>query len=158
MSSLPSKNPRRRLDQVRFENTVVIERPAAEVFAFLADLENVPRWNYAIESTRKISEGPVGVGTTYRQTRTIPSRSEESLEVTDLEPDRRFAVRGDLGPFHGTLTYQLEPAGEATRLVNTADLEARGVMKLAAPLAGGRVRDAVAANLLELKRFLEAKA
>lgn len=141
---------------VRFENTVVIERPPAEVFEFLADFENVPRWNYAIESTRKTSDGPVRVGTTYRQVRTIPSRSEESLEVTELEPDRRLAVRGDLGPLHGTLTYELEETGGATRLVNTADLEAQGVMRLAAPLAAGRVREAVAANLGELKRLLES--
>ena len=36
-----------------FENTVTIQRPAEEVFAFLADFENIPRWNYAIEETKK---------------------------------------------------------------------------------------------------------
>jgi uncharacterized protein YndB with AHSA1/START domain len=48
-----------------FENTVTIQRPAGQVFAFLADFENIPRWNYAIEDTSKISAGPVGVGTRY---------------------------------------------------------------------------------------------
>ena len=56
-----------------FENTVTIQRPADEVFAFLADFENIPRWNYAIEETKKASAGPVGVGTRYRQTRTVPA-------------------------------------------------------------------------------------
>ena len=45
-----------------FENTVTIQRPAEEVFAFLADFENIPKWNYAIEETSKTSAGPVGVG------------------------------------------------------------------------------------------------
>jgi len=31
-----------------FENTVTIQRPVEDVFAFLADFENVPTWNYAI--------------------------------------------------------------------------------------------------------------
>jgi uncharacterized membrane protein len=31
-----------------FENTVLIARPIEDVFAFLSDLENVPKWNYAI--------------------------------------------------------------------------------------------------------------
>ena len=44
-----------------FENTVTIQRPAEEVFAFLADFENIPMWNYAIEETSKASAGPVGV-------------------------------------------------------------------------------------------------
>lgn len=43
-----------------FENTVTIQKPAEEVFAFLADLENIPAWNYAIEDTSKTSAGPVG--------------------------------------------------------------------------------------------------
>jgi uncharacterized protein YndB with AHSA1/START domain len=45
-----------------FENTVTIQRPAEEVFAFLADFENIPTWNYAIDETRKTSAAPVGVG------------------------------------------------------------------------------------------------
>jgi hypothetical protein len=49
------------------------------VFAFLANFENIPTWNYAISETKKTSPGPVGVGTTYRQLRSIPSRSEEGF-------------------------------------------------------------------------------
>jgi uncharacterized protein YndB with AHSA1/START domain len=45
-----------------FENTVLIARPIEDVFGFLSDLENVPKWNYAIVETRKISEGPVAWG------------------------------------------------------------------------------------------------
>ncbi len=73
-----------------FENTVIIQRSVEDVFAFLADFENVPRWNYAIVETRKVSPGPVGVGTTYRQTRSVPRRSEEGLEVTVFEPASRL--------------------------------------------------------------------
>ena len=65
-----------------FENTVTIRRSVEDVFSFLADLENVPKWNYAIVETRKVSAGPVGVGTIYQQVRSVPSRSEEHLEVT----------------------------------------------------------------------------
>jgi len=32
---------------MEFKNTVTIRRPAEDVFAFLADFENVPRWNHA---------------------------------------------------------------------------------------------------------------
>lgn len=140
---------------VDFTNTVVIRRPPGEVFRFLAELENVPTWNYAITETRKTSQGPVGVGTTYRQVRSLPSRSEEALEITEFEPDRRLAIRGGLGPLRGTMSYTLEPVDEGTRLTNAADLEGRGVMKIAAPLAAGRIREAVATNLGVLKDLLE---
>jgi carbon monoxide dehydrogenase subunit G len=142
---------------MEFSNTITIERPPHDVFAFVSDLENVPKWNYAIVETRKISDGPVRVGTTFRQVRSRPSRSEETLQVTQLETDRRFAVHGGLGPFEGTLTYEFEEVSGNTRLTNKADLGARGIRRLAAPLVSGRVREAVAANLETLKRLLEGK-
>jgi hypothetical protein len=65
-----------------FQNTVTIARPADEVFAFLADFGNIPAWNYAIARTVQTSPGPARVGATYRQTRTVPHRSEEGFQVT----------------------------------------------------------------------------
>lgn len=69
---------------MRFSNSLTISRPPDDVFDFLAHFENVPTWNYAISETRKTSNGPVGVGTTYRQTRSILRPSEESFEVTEF--------------------------------------------------------------------------
>jgi carbon monoxide dehydrogenase subunit G len=140
-----------------FTNTVTIDRRPQEVFRFVSDLENVPKWNYAIIATRKTSDGPVDVGTTYRQVRSAPTRSEEQLRVTEFESGRRFAVQGDLGPFVGTLTYEFEDADGRTRLTNTASLEARGLVKIAAPIASARIREAVAENLGALKQLMEQR-
>ena len=142
---------------MEFSNAITIERPTHDVFEFVSDLENVPKWNYAIVESWKTSDGPVRVGTMYRQVRSLPSRSEETLQVTELEPDRRFAIHGGLGPLDGTLTYEFEEVGGNTRLTNRANLEARGIVKLAAPVISGRVREAVAANLETLKQLLEGK-
>jgi uncharacterized protein YndB with AHSA1/START domain len=140
---------------MRFVNTVTIDCPPAEVFAYLSRFENVPRWNYAISETRKVTDGPVGVGTRYHQTRTLPRPADETFEVTEFDPDRRLSIRGDLGPFQGEIDYLLEPAGDSTVLANTMDLRPAGPLRLLAPLAAPRVRSAVAANLQELKRRLE---
>jgi hypothetical protein len=139
-----------------FENTVTIQRPAGEIFAFLADFENVPEWNYAIEDTSKVSAGPVGVGTRYRQTRSVPSRSTEDFEVTVFEPARRLAIHGKIGPFRADISYELEAGADATRLVNHVDLDpARAMLGLVAPLAAPRIKTAVAQNLDKLKLVLE---
>jgi hypothetical protein len=139
-----------------FENALTIHRPVEDVFSFLADFENVPRWNYAIEATRKTSPGPVGVGTTYSQTRSVPRRAEEGFEVTLFEPVSRLAIRGRIGPFQATMSYRLQPADGGTRLTNQVELEpASAPLRLVAPVAVPRVRTAVAANLETLKRILE---
>jgi hypothetical protein len=138
-----------------FENSVQIARPVDEVFAYLVDLEHVPEWNYAISETRKATPGPVAVGTTYRQVRSVPNPAVETLTVMRLDPGRRLDVEGQLGPFDARLSYELEADGDATRLVNSIQLQAHGPVRLTARLARGRVREAVASNLGVLKHILE---
>jgi carbon monoxide dehydrogenase subunit G len=137
-----------------FENTVIIRRPVEEVFSFLADFENVPRWNYAIVETTKVSPGPVGVGTTYRQIRSVPRRSEEGFEVTAFEPPRRLEVQGQIGPFRARISYLLEPTGSGTRLRNAVDLGSSGLSTIVALPVTSRVKHAVAANLDTVKQLL----
>ena len=139
-----------------FTNTVTIDRPARDVFAFLADLENVPRWNYAITETRKTKSGDVGVGTTYEQTRSTPAPSREQLTITEFEPDRHITVVGTLARFPARLEYTMEERDGRTRLSNTVDLRLTGAVRLLGGIAAGRIRSTVAKNLDTLKELLEA--
>ena len=36
-----------------------------EVFAFLSDFANIPKWNYFVLEVRRLSESPIGIGTSY---------------------------------------------------------------------------------------------
>jgi hypothetical protein len=135
---------------------VTIRRAIEDVFAFLADFENVPAWNYAIVETKKTSQGPVGVGTTYRQIRSISGRSEEGFEVTAFEPTSRLEVHGDIGPFIATISYLLTPTGDGTRLSNVVDLRpSSGVLRLLAPLLHPGSRRRWQPTLDSLKQVLE---
>lgn len=140
---------------MRFTNTITIDRPADAVFAYLADLENLPRWNYAIGETRKITSGPVGVGSRYLQTRTIPAHSEETLEVTEFAPDAGLSVRGTLNSLPARISYTLRANGNATTLTNTIELQPPRHLALVAPIALRPIKSAVAANLAVLQEILE---
>jgi hypothetical protein len=139
-----------------FSNPVVIDRPVDEVFAFPSDFENVPKWNYAIAESRRISPGPVAVGATYVQRRQIPKPCEERFTVTALAPGRRLAVQGTRGSFPAKLQYELEPSGVGTVLVNTVELQMTGPLRLLGGIATWRVKAAVAKNLDVLKLLLES--
>jgi uncharacterized protein YndB with AHSA1/START domain len=141
---------------MRFTNTVRIDRSPEEVFAYLAQFENIPRWNYAIAETQQLGSGPVGVGSRYRQVRTLPRRAEEFFEIVAFEPARSLTIRGDIGPFFGDIDYTLEDSDGATLLTNTCELRGRGALGVLTPLATGQVRSAVAANLDVLRRLLES--
>ena len=141
---------------MRFTNTITIHRPREVVFAYLADLENLPSWNYAIQQTRKITPGPVEVGSRYHQVRTVPAHREETLEVVELEPGRRLTVRGTLNTLPAQIGYVLDAEGDTTVLTNTVELSTSGALSLVAPVATRRIRSAVAANLDVLRQVLEA--
>ena len=142
---------------MRFVNSVDVDCPIEDVFAYLADFENIPEWNYAIAETKKTSGGPVEVGTTYRQARTLPRPGEESFEITVYEPNGSLAIRGMLGPFAAELEYHLESVARGTRVTNDVELRPGGILGVVGQLAGSRVKEAVAANLGELKRLLESR-
>lgn len=139
------------------ENEIEIHRPIGEVFEFLANLENIPTWNYAIETTRRIDPGPVGVGSEFRQIRKVPSRSVETIRIDEYEPPTRLVITGRLGPFSARLAYQLESRHDRTSLVNQVDLTPQGAARLLAPVASRTIGAAVADNLEVLKSILEQR-
>ena len=48
-----------------FENAIRIDRLIDEVFAFLSNFENIPKWNYYVLEVRRLSDSPTGIGTIY---------------------------------------------------------------------------------------------
>ncbi|MCB2222729.1 MAG: SRPBCC family protein [Actinobacteria bacterium] len=140
---------------ITFANTLEIERPIDDVFAYLGDLRHVPAWNWAVTSTRKVSEGPIGVGTEFLQTRSTPAPATETLRLTAFEPPHTIAIEGALGPFAARLRYRLEQAGALTRVVNDVELTSPGMLRLAAPILARRIQGSVAENLRVLKALLE---
>ena len=140
---------------IRFDNAVDIERDPDEVYAYLADLEHTPKWNWAIASTKKVTAGPIGIGTRYRQTRSVPRPAVELIEISNLEPGRSVEVTGVLGPFDARLTYELGRTTIGTRLVNRVQLSAPIPLGPLANVLGRRVKASVAENLDVLKAVLE---
>jgi uncharacterized protein YndB with AHSA1/START domain len=76
---------------MEFSNTITIERSRHDVFEFLSDLENIPKWNFAIVETRKTSDGPVRVGTTIGRFGLFPQEARRRFRLpssnqTDASP------------------------------------------------------------------------
>lgn len=142
---------------IEFTNTISINRPVGEVYAYLSDLEHIPEWNWAITETIKTSPGPITVGTRYRQTRSVPQPATEDLEITRLEPNQHIEIDGTLAQFPARISYHLEETESATQLTNTVSLAPQGAVRLVAPLVASRIKGAVADNLNVLKTRLESE-
>ena len=137
---------------LEFENTIRIDRPVEEVFAFLSDFENIPKWNYYVLEVRQLSEGSIGVGTTYHQVR---KSDQQDLRIIEFEPGHTVAVKTlpqsspDL-----EMRFTLYEEGNTTRVRDEWKLNT-GRPAIFERLARGRVKSAVAENLAKLKELLE---
>jgi uncharacterized membrane protein len=137
---------------LEFENTIAIERPIDEVFAFLSDFENIPKWNYYVLEVRQLSESPIGIGTTYHQVR---KSDEQDFRIIEFEANHRVAVKTlpqSSPSFERRFTLYEE--GDTTRIRDQWKLDT-GRPALLERLARGRVKSAVSENLTKLKELLQ---
>ncbi|MGZ6391081.1 MAG: SRPBCC family protein, partial [Ktedonobacterales bacterium] len=129
-----------------------------EVFDFVADERNEPRYNPQMRWAEQTSAGPIGVGTTFRAEITSRGRPVVmTITFTDFERPQRLTSTTHLSTMdiQGTLTF--DPVPQGTRMRWSWELEPRGMLKLMTPvvvLIGRRQERTIWTGL---KRCLEAQ-
>ena len=138
------------------QGSVIIRRPVEEVFAYVSDLTHSAEWQAGLLEVRKLTDGPVGLGTRYAFVRRFMGRKVEAAnEFVAYEPNRKVQFRIASGPMPGQGTYLFEATPDGTKLTSTVELEPGGLSRLAAPLIAASLRREIAAGLPVLKELLE---
>jgi uncharacterized membrane protein len=141
---------------ISVSDTATILMPRAEVYAFVADLGNLPRWQSEVVSTHVSSPGPVRVGLRFTEDVRIGRETVQAhCEITELVDGNRlgFTATSRALEYAGKLTFTDVEAG--TRVDITATFTLRGGRRLLEPAFGGEVRRGVSDELNTLKRLLE---
>ena len=119
----------------RVEAGITIAAPPEAVFAFVADLANLPRWQSGITSAERTSPDPVGVGSTARVVRDMAGQSlTVDLTIIDFEPGRRLALASAASGVSVTATLEMEPNDDTT--VVRSGIEIKAGSMFMAPLEG----------------------
>ena len=137
------------------QNSVTINRPVGEVFAFVTNKDNDPQWRPGVLSIKK--ESGDGVGARYRQRVKGPMSREipADFEVIGYEPNRRYAFRATAGPVRPEGSFEFAAEGGTTRVTFSLNAELSGAKKLfMGPMVQKSMKNEVAA-LENLKRELE---
>ena len=74
---------------ISFELSQIIERPVEQVFLFLRDFANMPRWNYYVLEVKKLSPGEIGLETVFEQKR---KHDMQTYKVITYDPPNKVAV------------------------------------------------------------------
>ena len=146
---------------MQVEAEITVERPAREVFDYIAHAEYLPEYVEDFETVQQETAGEPGLETTYRYK--MKRGAEGTFKWTRFEPTSYLAWDGPpakLGP--GSMQpsgwWELSDAGAGTRVKLVMAPTPGGLFKLLAPFMAAGMRKGNAAAMERLKQRLEASA
>lgn len=141
--------------EVRTE--VEVPGPAGEVFSFVSDMSNNPRWQKGMQHCRWTTDPPLRVGSTYDQVaRFLGKEIVSSFEVTELEDGRRIRIRSTSGPMPIDVTREVTPVtDDRTRVTAVVRGDPSGLFRIAAPVMRWLVRRSVRGDYERLAELLD---
>ena len=97
------------------EVSIDIEVPPADVFDYLADFSRHREWSSAqMQALRQLTSGPIGVGSEFEASETVPARVVTLSRITALDKPRTVAWHswfGNLMAADWEFTISEAPAG-----------------------------------------------
>jgi len=134
----------------------LIDKPVKDVFAFITNPVNMPKWNSAVVSMEQITPGVVGLGTKFKNIGEMMGRRiEGEMEVIAYDPDSKYGFQMNAGPIQVNVTLTFKTVGTGTKLSLNAQGNPGGLFKLAEGVMQGRVKSMMEENLARLKSVLE---
>lgn len=144
---------------VHIDGEIVINRPVDEVFDFVADERNEPRFNPRMRKAELVSQGPIGVGARFQaEMDSLGHPVKMVIEFTGYERPHRLASATYTATMEisGALTFS--PVPEGTRMHWSWDVEPQGVLRVMSPLVAVVGRRQERTIWTGLKRLLEEQA
>jgi carbon monoxide dehydrogenase subunit G len=149
--------------EIRISET--IHAPVERVFALTNDFDRAGEWLPSGVKVERLTEGPLRVGSRYRETRKILGRLDtEVYEVTVLDPPNRSEVYADgtkgtagRGGFRFRIDFAPEGTG-ATRVTLIGSATGMGCLGvILSPVIRGILRRHTVADLAGLKAWIEGQ-
>lgn len=138
----------------------VIERPAADVWEYAADIVHHPDWMSVTNATPLHGSGSE-VGSRGRERLALgPFKWDVEFEVAEAVAGRRIVWRSTSGaPFDLEVSLDLEPAGPAsTKATYGTSIQPHGIWRLLSPLMAMEGKAAPERELRRLKENVEKSA
>jgi uncharacterized membrane protein len=135
---------------------ILVSRPLDEVFAFVGDVRNRPRWDESVDSEELTSPEPIGVGSTVRtRLRSMGREYQYTWEIVEHDPPNRMRVESTSGPFPTTLVFQFFDRDDKTEVQATVMGRPSGFLRLLQPMISRSTQKNLDRGYARLERLLE---
>ncbi|NIP23270.1 MAG: hypothetical protein GWN33_01825 [Gammaproteobacteria bacterium] len=140
----------------KFEKTIIINQPPEEVFEFITNPANAPKWRDNSVSSEWTSDDPIGIGSTQKNVGRFMGRELESTsEVTVWDPPNEYGWKSVGGPIPFEANQKLESKEDGTLLTFSGWAELGGFFKVAEGLVGQQLEKQMDKDLTGLKVYME---
>ncbi len=120
---------------MRFSEQIVVSRPAADAFQYIAEFENTAEWDPGIAESRKLTDGPVRVGSQFDVVALFRGKRQRfRYTVTELDDGRRIVLEGVGAKATSVDAITVDAGDSGSRISYTADIQLKGLRRLAEPL------------------------
>lgn len=142
-----------------FTYTIHIERPPEQVWDYMMDFSQAPRWRNLVRQIDVITKGPLRVGSELLVTFDVMGKVRRAVsEIWAFEPGRRYGVRNTEQNVTGVFEYTLAPESNGTRVTFTCDIRPHRLMWLVLPFMLRSNRARYVHQLPNLKTEVEQRA
>jgi len=142
----------------RIEESVEINCPVEKAFAFTTDAKTWNKWQAILPEAEQTSQGPVGVGTTFRGICRMMGRSMEwTGKTTEYEPPTKFGKEITSGPVFIHQHNSYNPTSTGMRFTLAYDMKVGGPLMLLSPMLFHSMRKELKQSLSNLKDILETQ-
>lgn len=112
----------------RVQQTARIAATPAEVYAFLAEPANLPRWQAGIVAAERTSPPPTVVGSTAKIVLELMGQQVTAeITVREAEPERRLALASSVSGMGIVATLDLAPDGAGTEITLASEVRAENI-------------------------------
>jgi uncharacterized protein YndB with AHSA1/START domain len=144
------------------EQSVIIHRPAGDIFTYLTESEHLMDWSSVVLAVRVAPSGPIQGGSRLRITTRFMGRwMETSYEVVECQPHSHLTFKGTTGIDPCVFSFQLDATegGTSVSLESLVSLYLQaGMLGLPEAVVESIVKRQIQHDLLALKDVLEARA
>jgi hypothetical protein len=143
--------------------TTQVDAPPDVVFDVAADLANAADHIDGITKIEMLTDGPIGVGMKFRETRVMFGREHtEEMEVTAFNRPTSYTVEATSCGCHFASTFRFTPKDGGTEMVlDTKSKPLSLFAKIMSPLSGlmmGAMKKAMEQDMFGVKQVAEARA
>jgi hypothetical protein len=141
------------------QGDIAINRTIDEVFDFVADERNEPKYNPQMTFAEMVTQAPIGVGTKFHVMTTGVGRAADmTIEYTEFDRPRRLGSATHISnmDINGTLVFEAQ--GQSTKMTWLWNIEPRGFLKLLGPIVRRMGERQELAIWTGLKRVMEAQS